>query len=168
MITRGLKRTILVAGLVVAVWHEGANATPLGGAMRGQNITRISNDRGGYVIQYAARLNRLSKAGTEVQFTGPCLSACTLFLALPKSQTCISPKASFSFHAAYGAGPKGNRIATSYMFNKYPGWVQTWISSHGGLSRRLITMRYEYAAKYLKPCGGTLVAQNEPRNTRAN
>jgi hypothetical protein len=164
MRTRGLVKTLLAAGLSVVICSEGANAIPLAGGMRGQNVTKISNDRGGYVIQYAMRLQKLKQAGTSVQFAGPCLSACTLYLALPTSQTCISRRASFSFHAAYGAGPRGNAIATSYMFNKYPGWVRSWISSKGGLSRRLITMPYGYASKYMKPCEtATAIAEKTPR-----
>src|SRR5688572_7332712 len=118
MITRGFVTTFLAAGLTLTLWCEGASASPLAGGMRGQNVTKIYNDRGGYVIQYAMRLQKFKQAGTPVQFAGACLSACTLYLALPKSQTCISPRASFSFHAAYGAGPRGNAIATSYMLNK--------------------------------------------------
>jgi hypothetical protein len=162
MTTRGLATAVIVAALSATIWCEGANSTPLGGGMRGQNIARISNDRGGYVIQYALQLQKLKQAGTKVQFTGRCLSACTLYLALPKSQTCISPRASFSFHAAYGAGPRGNQIATSYMLNKYPSWVRNWISTKGGLSRRLITMPYEYTSNYMNTCG-TAMAENGTR-----
>ena len=161
--------TCLTAGLVLTLWGGAAHAIPLGGAMRGQNVVRIQNDRGGYVIQYAMKLQALREAGTRVQFTGGCLSACTLYLALPTSQTCISPRASFSFHAAYGAGPKGNRIATSFMLNKYPGWVRTWISSHGGLSRRLITMPYGYASKYMIECEtATARVKSAPRSVLKN
>lgn len=162
MMTRGGLATIAVTGLAIASWSEVARATPLTGAMHGQNILKINNDRGGYVIQYALRLQKMKQAGTQVAFTGKCLSACTLYLALPKGQTCISPRASFSFHAAYGAGPKGNQIATTYMFNKYPSWVQDWIASNGGLSRKLITMPSSYASNYMRPCE-TSTVQNEVR-----
>jgi hypothetical protein len=162
MIIQRIGSTILALGLAAASWSELAHATPLMGAMHGQNIVRINNDRGGYVIHYALRLQKMKKAGTQVAFTGRCLSACTLYLALPKSQTCISPRASFSFHAAYGAGPRGNQLATTYMLNKYPGWVREWISSHGGLSRRLITMPFGFASNYLRMCG-TATAQTDLR-----
>jgi hypothetical protein len=164
MITRGLVTAVLVAGLSATLWCEGANSTPLGGAMRGQkNIVRISNDRGGYVIRYVMQLQKLRQAGIPVQFAGRCLSACTLYLALPTAQTCVSPGASFGFHAPYGAGPKGNRIALNYMLNKYPSWVRNWISSHGGLSRRLITMQFKYASNYLRTCE-IRTAQSEMRS----
>lgn len=162
MITRGIFTTILAAGLAVVSWSEVAHSTPLMGAMHGQNILRINNDRGGYVIQYALRLQKMRQVGTKVAFTGRCLSACTLYLALPDSQTCVSPRASFSFHAPYGAGPRGNQIALSFMINKYPGWVKNWIRNHGGLSRRLITMTYEYTSKYMKTCGTATARTNTP------
>jgi hypothetical protein len=164
MINRHVITTVLAVGLTVASWSGVANSTPLMGPMHGQKmkIMRINNDRGGYVIKYALRLQEMKEVGTRVEFTGGCLSACTLYLALPKSQTCISRRASFSFHAAYGAGPKGNRIATSYMLKKYPSWVRDWISSHGGLSRRLITMPASYASNYMRPCESRTV-QNEGR-----
>jgi hypothetical protein len=163
MSTRGVvAAVVLFAGLALTIGCEGASATPLGGAMRSHNVLRISNDRGGYVIQYAMRLHKYKEAGTRVEFTGRCLSACTLYLALPRSQTCVARGASFSFHAPYGAGPKGNRITLVYMMNKYPDWVRSWIKSHGGLSGRLITMQYGYASRYLTPCE-TATAASPPR-----
>jgi hypothetical protein len=164
MNTRGLVTTFVVVGLTVSIGCQTVYSAPLMGPMRGQNIMKISNDRGGYVIQYALKLQSMKQAGTQVQFTGRCLSACTLYLALPKSQTCISSRASFTFHAAYGAGPRGNQIATSYMLNKYPSWVRSWISNQGGLSRRLVTMPYGYASKHMRPCE-TATAVNAPGAT---
>src|SRR5688572_8345108 len=127
MITRGLVTASLVAGLTVAIHCEVAHSTPLIEPMHRQDVTRISNDRGGYVVEYVARLHKLRQAGTQVQFTGRCLSACTIYLALPRDQICVSSRASFSFHAPYGAGSRGNRIALSYMLNKYPSWVRNWV-----------------------------------------
>jgi hypothetical protein len=74
MRTRGLVKTFLAVGFAVAVLSEGAHATPLAGGMRGQNVTKIYGDRGGYVIQYAMRLQQLKQAGSPVQFTGACMS----------------------------------------------------------------------------------------------
>jgi hypothetical protein len=102
----------------------------------------------------------LKQSGKPVQFAGSCLSACTIYLALPPSQTCISPGASFGFHAPYGSTPSGNRMARMYMLKTYPGWVRSWISSRGGLSSRVITMNYAYASKFMKPCG-TATAQGD-------
>jgi hypothetical protein len=161
---RGLGTAYLIAGLALSLGCQAVYSAPLMGPMRGQNIVRISNDRGGYVIQYASKLETLKQAGTQVQFTGRCLSACTLYLALPKSQTCVASRASFTFHAAYGSSPRGNQIATSYMLNKYPSWVRSWISNQGGLSRRLMTMPYGYASKHMRPCE-TATAVNARRAT---
>ena len=100
----------------------------------------IAGDRGGYVMTYALRMLKLKQSGRQVQFRGSCDSACTLYLALPSSRVCVTPNASFNFHLPYGASAAGNRVATSYMLNSYPGWVRSWITSRGGLSRNLISM----------------------------
>ena len=112
----------------------------------------IAGDRGGYVMTYALRMLKLKQSGRQVQFRGSCDSACTLYLALPSSRVCVTPQASFNFHLPYGASGSGNRIAASYMLGQYPGWVRSWISSRGGLSHNLISMKYAQASKFLPTC----------------
>ena len=112
----------------------------------------IAGDRGGYVMTYALRMLKLKQSGKQVQFRGSCDSACTLYLALPSSRVCVTPQASFNFHLPYGASGSGNRIAASYMLGQYPGWVRSWISSRGGLSHNLISMKYAQASKFLPTC----------------
>ena len=155
MIRSGRIIAIIVASGFVMTGIQSVSSAPLFGPSRQHNYVRIGGDRGGYVMQYALRMLKLRKSGETVQFTGRCESACTIYLALPRAQTCISPSASFSFHAPYGASSRGNRIALSYMLNSYPGWVRSWINSRGGLSRRLIRMEYAYASKYMRTCGTT-------------
>lgn len=138
----------LIATVLAAVAPP-ANAAPW---MRPGSIT-ILGDRGGEVIRYALRVKKAEKAGQSVRFAGRCDSACTLFLSMPRSRTCITPRASFGFHLPYGASPRGNQLAASYMMRKYPGWVRNWIAANGGLSRHVKTMNYEYASRYLPACG---------------
>ena len=102
----------------------------------------LGSDRGGMVINYGLRMLRWRKNGTKVSFSGSCQSACTLYLGLASSQTCISPGASFGFHSPFGASSRGNRMAQAFMMRNYPGWVKSWIRSQGGLSGRLKTMSY--------------------------
>ncbi len=116
------------------------------------NSINISGDRGGKIIEYALRVKKAERSGKKVRFRGGCSSACTLYLSLPRSQTCISPGAKFRFHLPYSASARGNRVAAKYMRRSYPGWVRSWINRNGGLTNRLITMDYEYASKYLQPC----------------
>ena len=158
MVRSGRILPVVAAGLMLSMASQLANSAPLFGPSRSQNYQRIGSDRGGYVVQYALRMLKLKQGGKPVQFAGSCLSACTIYLALPPSQTCISPGASFGFHAPYGSTPSGNRMARMYMLKAYPGWVRSWISSRGGLSSRVMTMNYAYASKFMKPCG-TATAQ---------
>jgi hypothetical protein len=155
MVRSGRILSVVAAGLMLSMGGQLANSAPLFGPSRSQNYQRIGSDRGGYVVQYALRMLKLKQSGKPVQFGGKCQSACTIYLALPRSQTCISPGASFGFHAPYGSNASGNRFARIYMLNSYPGWVRGWISSRGGLSSRVITMDYAYASKFMRICGTT-------------
>lgn len=115
----------------------------------------IANNSGGVVAQYALKAAKLKNAGTLVKFSGRCDSSCTLFLGLPKRQTCISPGAYFRFHAPSAGNARAVKVAQSYMMRKYPGWVKAWIQSNGGLNGRLITMDYSYASRFIPSCKGT-------------
>lgn len=166
MVKSGRILPILAAGAALCMSAELAYSAPLFGSSRSQNYQRIGSDRGGYVVQYALRMLKMKQSGKPVQFAGSCLSACTIYLALPPSQTCISPGASFGFHAPYGSSPSGNRMARMYMLKSYPGWVRSWISSRGGLSSRVITMNYGYASKFMKPCGTATAQADSPKKGR--
>lgn len=124
----------------------------------------IGSDRGGYVINYGLRMLRWRKNGTQVQFSGNCQSACTLYLGLATRQTCISPGASFGFHLPYGASKRGNRIARGFMLRNYPGWVRSWISAQGGLSGQMKTMGYGYASRFIKPCGSVVARRGSGKS----
>lgn len=139
--------TLAVGMLIVT---ETASALP-----KFSSAMTIRADRGGEVITYAIRMKELQEAGRDVRFSGPCDSACTLYLALPRSQTCITQGASFGFHLPYGASARGNRVAAEYMLRQYPGWVKSWIQRKGGLSSGIKRMDYAHASKYLPTCGGT-------------
>ncbi|MCE0505453.1 hypothetical protein LR948_08825 [Roseivivax sp. GX 12232] len=115
-------------------------------------VLLIGRDNGGSVVEYAQRVARARNQQTLVAFNGPCASACTLFLSLSPSQTCIAPGASFHFHRAFGARSDMNKWGTDYLVKRYPAWVRQWISQQGGLSSRLKRMDYSYAAQYLRPC----------------
>ena len=136
------------AGFFLLTSVSGSYAFPTSGL----GSLSIAGDRGGYVMTYALRMLKLKQSGRQVQFRGSCDSACTLYLALPRNRVCVTPNASFNFHLPYGASAAGNRVATSYMLNSYPGWVRSWISSRGGLSHNLISMRYDHVSKFLPTC----------------
>jgi len=115
----------------------------------------IRADRGGEVITYAIRMKEMEESGRRVRFSGRCDSACTLYLALPSSQICITQRASFGFHLPYGASARGNRVAANYMVRQYPRWVKSWIMNNGGLGKRIKRMDYAHASKYLPTCANT-------------
>jgi hypothetical protein len=117
-----------------------------------RNQISISNDTGGYIIEYALRMALMNRTGSKVRFTGRCASACTMFLGLPAYKMCIAPGASFQFHMPRASSGRVAHQVKRFLYRNYPGWVRSWITSHGGLSRRLITMDYRYASKFIKGC----------------
>lgn len=121
----------------------------------------VAYDRGGVVIDFALKVAVARKYDTKIAFTGPCDSACTLRLALPKEQLCVSQGASFGFHKAFidgtalsgsGSNKEASQIATRYLMKQYPRWVLSWINQNGGLSSDIKRMPYEYARQYLSAC----------------
>lgn len=116
------------------------------------NYTDIRNNNGGYVVQFALQVARHQKTGQPVRFLGSCDSSCTLFLGLPRHQTCIAPGAYFRFHAPQAKSATTRAVAEKFMMTRYPSWVRTWIASKGGLSSTLIRMDYAYASQYLRQC----------------
>jgi len=145
---RGFVASLAAVALMLTAVGS-ASAYPLNGS----SAVTIRNDRGGQVINYALRMLKMKRAGRSVRFSGRCDSACTLFLALPRSKTCIASGASFGFHLPYGASSRGNAIAANYLMSSYPGWVRSWVHSQGGLNGRIKTMSYAYASQYLPTCG---------------
>ena len=116
------------------------------------NLVTIGNDKGGYVVDYALRTARWEAKRTQIRFAGKCKSACTLYLTLPEDQLCILPGASFAFHMPVSSRHRARAVAAEYLLNKYPSWVTAWLDAHGGLSPRELTMGYQYASQYLRPC----------------
>jgi hypothetical protein len=112
----------------------------------------ISNNSGGSIAVFALSAAEYRSSGTQVKFAGRCDSACTLFLGLPNTQTCISEGAVFRFHAPFGVSAPAQRAAQAYLMHKYPRWVRAWIGHNRGLTRQLITMNYAYASKFMRTC----------------
>ena len=116
------------------------------------NVISVRNDRGGQVVEYAARAKEIAKADKKVRFSGNCDSACTIYLSIPRKNLCINKGASFGFHLPYGSSARGNRTAAKYIINKYPAWVRRWIATKGGLKNRIKRMDYKYASKHIGAC----------------
>ncbi len=145
-----LKSVVLTTCVMTA--NISAQAAPAGDSGNARTSVSISNNSGGTIVAYALAAADYRSAGTLVKFTGRCDSACTLFLGLPASQTCISQGAFFRFHAPFGVSAQAQRTAQAYLMRKYPGWVRGWIARNHGLSSQLMTMDYSYASKFIRSC----------------
>ena len=132
-----------------------ASAPPQSSAAQAASQTNsrtIGNESGGYLMLHAMQMLEWQKQGTAIRFTGQCDSACTLYLALPDQQICISEGASFRFHAPTASSDQAARLALKYLLQSYPRWVNSWILQMGGLSDELITMDYDYARQFMRSC----------------
>lgn len=147
--TSFLARAVTIALVALFTSTVTASAMP-----RVTNVYTVRNDHGGYVIDYAIKMLRMDRAQRPVKFAGRCDSACTLFLALDRSRTCIAPGARFGFHLPFGSTARGNKVAANFLLKNYPQWVRSWLQSKGGLSKNLKVMPYEYASRHIKPCSG--------------
>ena len=118
---------------------------------------RIVNDDGGRIADYVAKYTRARDAGERIVVDGQCLSACTLVLALlPRERICVTPNASFGFHAAWSpdvaGGTAGDSNATGLMWKMYPQRIRNWIRAHGGLGERMIYLRGRPLAAMYPAC----------------
>ncbi len=113
---------------------------------------RIGANSGGHIGDFMMRLASYRQSGAQVQFTSTCDSACTLLLALPRNQSCITSGAVFRFHAPTARSAGTGAAAKRFMMSNYPVWVRSWIASHNGLTRQLISMNYSYARKFMRSC----------------
>jgi hypothetical protein len=118
---------------------------------------RITGDRGGLLVSYAARFLEARVSGEKVVIDGPCYSACTLAIGiLPRDQVCVTPKAVLGFHAAWRPNRTGAKIqaaeATRAMYDVYPPDVREWIDRRGGLTTHMILLRGQELATMVQSC----------------
>ena len=118
----------------------------------------IHQDLGGSVVAYARKVSLIRKKGRMVQISGRCDSACTLFLALPPSQICINPGASFGFHRAYGSTKFMNDWGTQYLQKSYPKWVNNWLRRKGGLNNSVKRVSFATASRHVARCESRVFA----------
>jgi hypothetical protein len=153
-IVKGLVLPVVLGSLAEAA-AEPDRSYPSGGERYVRRTIEIGDDSGGFVAEYALRLYEMRETKQRVEFVGRCDSACTLFLALPVDQTCITEGAYFRFHAPSSPSAAAAAAVTAYMMNKYPKWVRAWIIAQGGLSDRQATMSFDYANKFIRNCSLT-------------
>lgn len=117
----------------------------------------ITNDAGGLIPMYVAKMQRAAAMGERVIIDGNCLSACTMTLGIiPPQNVCATPRAILGFHSAFTPTPWGQKIdyppGTLVMVSHYPPAIRAWIKRHGGLHPRLIYLRAPEIFQYVRPC----------------
>jgi hypothetical protein len=152
--SRVLKRSLGLAASIAVIFAVQAAQTEANATRERLAPLEVADDSGGYVGEYAVRVEKLRAEGRPVAIEGRCVSACTLYLTLPSNQTCITEAANFGFHAPSGQSAEINRKVQEWMMSRYPSWVRSWIASQTGqLTAQLITMDSNYARRHLRTCG---------------
>jgi len=118
---------------------------------------RIRSDGGGEVGSYLYKFALIRQSGERVVIDGPCLSACTLLLAvIPRNRICATERANLGFHVARYVSDSGRLVMTNEGTRRvmaiYPPAVQRWIKSKGGLNHHMIYMNGNELAAYVPRC----------------
>jgi hypothetical protein len=119
---------------------------------------RILGSPGGEVGSFVKLFEQMRDSGERVVIDGPCYSACTLVLGtVPTERICVTRRAVLGFHGALLADRKGNVYHAPSSLNAavaevYPKPVQDWIARHGGLTRKMITLRGPALYRYYPQC----------------
>lgn len=121
------------------------------------NALVITNDPGGLIPMYVAKMQKAAAMGEHVIIDGNCLSACTMTLGIiPPQNVCATPRAVLGFHSAFTPTPWGQKVnyppGTMEMVSHYPPAIRAWIARRGGLHPRLIYMRAPEIFQYVQAC----------------
>ena len=148
-------RSIIAGAVLMIAGASSASATIL-----------ITEDRGGQIGHYLQTFAVARASGERVVIDGNCLSACTLVLGLvPRERVCATPRARLGFHAAWMPDENGRPVTspmgTQALWNIYPNHVRSWISRHGGLTRKMIFLQGSALYAMVPSC------DNGPRIQRA-
>jgi hypothetical protein len=120
------------------------------------NALTITDDRGGLIPMYVAKMQKAAAMGERVIIDGNCLSACTMTLGIiPPENVCATSRAVLGFHSAFTPTPWGKRDyppGTMQMVSHYPPAIREWIKRHGGLHPNLIYLRAPEIFQYVRQC----------------
>src|SRR5262249_562845 len=107
----------------------------------------VAHDRGGRLIDYAARWATHRREGAHVRVAGPCYSECTVLIGqIPRDHICVTPEASFGFHLADVSD------TTAALWRTYPTEIKVWISNHGGLRGQMLLLRAPEVQRLFPRC----------------
>ena len=97
----------------------------------------IRHDPGGRVLDRMAQADRLLRDGITVAVMGTCASACTIYLANPR--TCTSPQATWTFHPitphpdhptrAFGKHDPVLAAVTRSWLSRFPPDLADWVAA---------------------------------------
>jgi hypothetical protein len=154
-------RSVIAGAILLACGASSASATML-----------ISEDRGGQIGHYLQAFAALRSSGENVVIDGNCFSACTLVLGLiPRERICATSRARLGFHAAWMPDETGRPVTsamgTQALWNIYPSKVRSWISRHGGLSRKMFFMQGHELSSVVSSCGTTASRSTHRSRSRA-
>jgi hypothetical protein len=129
----------------------------LAGTGASDAAVRIVDDPGGWIGTYVDRYEGVRASGEKVIIDGYCASACTIVLGvIPHDRICVTPRARLAFHAAWGPGYRGRRIAnyeaTQRLYSMYPSKVRRWIDQRGGLNSHVMFLSGRKLAAMYRPC----------------
>lgn len=108
---------------------SGQSMIPRGGALV------VVRDNGGLLEERMRHLSALRRSGQRVEIRGQCVSACTLYLGLPR--TCVSPDTVMGFHGPqselYGIAlpPAEFEYWSRVMADHYPAPLRRWFLAEG-------------------------------------
>jgi len=142
----------LLASLICAALALPATTAPVFADIR------ILGSPGGEVGSFIKLFGEMRDTGERVIIDGPCYSACTLVLStVPKERICVTRRAVLGFHGALLADRHGNIFRAPSSLNAavaevYPQPVQDWISRHGGLRKKMLTLRGAELYRYYPRC----------------
>jgi len=129
-----------------------------GAVMPASADIRILGSPGGEVGSFVKFFALMRETGERIVIDGPCYSACTLVLGtIPKERICVTRRAVLGFHGALLADSAGHVYRAPSSLNVavaeiYPEPVQDWIARHGGLTRKMITLRGAELYRYYPRC----------------
>lgn len=92
---------------------------------KGEERLTIHYDEGGSIRAYRNEVGRALFYGTDVHIAGPCISACTMYLALGPDQLTVHPKAPFYFH-----GGRATEEGMEVLKNHYPPNLREWFTEN--------------------------------------
>ncbi len=148
-----MRRSRLTASVICMVLALAATALPA------RADIRILGSPGGEVGGFIKLFGLMRQSGERIIIDGPCYSACTLVLStVPKERICVTRRAVLGFHGALLADQQGNIYRAPSSLNAavaevYQQPVQDWIARHGGLTRKMLTLRGAELYRYYPKCG---------------